>query len=530
MRTSAWPSDTEPTEDPELEEVAPALVSLHFLRRALRRRWRTWAGCALAGVLLGAAIALALPPRSAASVTLLLAHPDGADPTMAMNTDVSLLRTRTVAERVVGELGLDLEPDELQDAVTATVETTTVLLLEVDGPDPAEAQRRTEAVARAFLDFRNETMAVQTEARTDRYRIRVEALQNEARTLSSQYEVLSDSGRRGRAEAAEVLTRRAQVDAQISELEQEIERTRIVEGAVAGASHVLDPTTTLDGRSLARGLALDTTAGLVVGGSVGVGWVLLGALLSQRVRRRDEIALALGTTVRCSVGRVPARVPRGGIRPGRRRRALERVVDRLAGMVAPDVAPDAGPVRWAVGSVQNAPETTVVAAALAVDRSRAGRRVLVVDLTERGLVGRAVARLWTGSGTRPVVLRPSGVPLRTVGPVPGTELAPSTVTEAESAADLVLVVVDIDPAVGLDHVAVRAERLVVVVSAGGSTAERLRTTAELVRAAGLELAGAVLVGADPLDDSLGLAPVDADEADGTGSRSGRTLLPGRWGR
>lgn len=529
MRTSAWPTDAEPSEDPELEEVAPALVSLHFLRRALRRRWRTWAGCALAGVLLGAAIALALPPRSAASVTLLLAHPDGADPTMAMNTDVSLLRTRTVAERVVEELDLGLPPDELQAAVTVTVETTTVLLLEVDGPDPAEAQRRTEAVAQTFLDFRTETMAVQTDARTDRYRIRVEALQGEARTLSAQYDVLSGSGPRGRAEAAEVLTRRAQVDAQISELEQEIERTRIVAGAVAGASHVLDPTSTLDSRPLARGLALDTTAGLVVGLSVGAGWVLLGALLSQRVRRRDEIALALGTTVRCSVGRVPTRIHPGGVRSARRRRALERVVDCLAGTVTPDEA-TATPARWAIGSAQDSAETTVVAAALAVDRARDGRHVLVVDLTERGRVGRAVARLWTGPGARPVVLRPSGVPSRTVGPVPGTDLVPSTVTEAEAAADLVLVVVDIDPAVGLDHVAVRAERLVVVVSAGGSTAERLRTTAELARAAGLELVEAALVGADPLDDSLGLAPVDSEDTDGPGLRSSRSLLSGRWGR
>ncbi len=526
MRTSAWPVDDEQSEDPELAEVAPAVVSLHFLRRALRRRWRVWAGCALAGVLLGAAVALALPTRSAASVTLLLAHPDGADPTMAMNTDVSLLRTRTVAERVVDELGIDLTSEQMQASILASVETTTVLQLEVEGPDADEARRRTEAVATTFLDFRNETMEVQTAARTDRYRIRVEALRSEATTLTAQYDVLSGSGPRGRAEAAEVLTRRAQVDAQISELEQEIERTRIVAGAVAGASHVLDPTAVLAGRSLVRSLALDTTAGLVAGGSVGAGWVLLGALLSQRVRRREEIAMALGTRVCCSVGRVPTRVWRGAAVPARRRTSLERAVASVSGLVAPGPAGEGrAPVRWAVGAVENGPETTVLAAALAVDRARAGNRVLVVDLTERGRVGHAVAGLWSGDGTRPVVLRPDGVPSRSVGPLPGAELSASTVTEAESASDLVLVVVDIDPAVGLDHVAARAERLVVVVSAGGSTAERLRTTAELARAAGLEPAEAVLVGADAADDSLGLAPVDDED-----TRSSRSLLPGRWGR
>jgi hypothetical protein len=227
----------------------------------------------------------------------------------------------------------------------------------------------------------------------------------------------------------------------------------------------------------------------------------------------------------CSVGRVPTRVSHGAPRPGRRRSSLGRAVACLSQLVAPDPAAEGhGPVRWAVGAVENGPETTVLAAALAVDRARAGDRVLVVDLTERGRVGRAVAGLWSGAGTRPVVLRPDGVPTRAAGPVPGAEMSTATVTEAESDADLVLVVVDIDPAVGLDHVAARAERLVVVVSAGGSTAERLRTTAELARAAGLEPSEAVLVNADATDDSLGLAPVDEDAG------SGRSLLSGRWGR
>lgn len=530
MRTSAWLVEAERPEQPELDEAGPGLVSLHFLRHALRRRWRAWVGCAVLGMVLGAAVAVVLPSSSSATVTLLLAQPVGADPSMAMNTDVSLLRTRTVANRVIDDLGLDLEPEQLQGTVTVTVATTTVLVVEAQGPDPQEAVRRTEAMSTAFLDFRRETMELQAAAQVDRYETRLEALGKQAITFTAQYEVLSSSGRQARAQASEVLTSRAQVAAQVSELEQEIERTRITTGAVIGASGVLDPTSPVVARSVVRTTALNTTAGLIVGGSVGVGWVLLAALLSQRLRRREDVALALGASVRCSVGRLPGRLPGLAWSGPRRHAALARLVDALGAVTEPGA-----PVRLGLGSVQSAAETVTLASAYAVEQALQRRRVLVVDLTERGRLEQVVPARWAavvhGADLRPPdVVRPVGVPLRAVGPsgsplrVPPTGLLRQpAVREAWEAAEVVLSVVDTDPAVGLEHLPVWVDQMVLVVTAGRTTAERLRTTAELVRVAGLSLPFAVMVGADHHDESLGRAEQPA------GDSVAPDPAPGRWG-
>ena len=92
----------------ELEQEAlgvaasnPALVTMHFLLTALRRRWRVWMGLACIGMILGLAGTLMSPPKSVGSATLLLAHETGANPEQAMSTDVSLLRTRTLAVDVI---------------------------------------------------------------------------------------------------------------------------------------------------------------------------------------------------------------------------------------------------------------------------------------------------------------------------------------------------------------------------------------------------------------------------------------------
>jgi hypothetical protein len=49
-----------------------------------------------------------------------------------------------------------------------------------------------------------------------------------------------------------------------------------------------------------------------------------------------------------------------------------------------------------------------------------------------------------------------------------------------------------------------------MVSAGGSSAERIHGVGEMIRLAGTRLDSIVLVGADKSDESLGLAPVYAE--------------------
>jgi hypothetical protein len=71
-------------------------------------------------------------------------------------------------------------------------------------------------------------------------------------------------------------------------------------------------------------------------------------------------------------------------------------------------------------------------------------------------------------------------------------------------ADVVLTLAEIDPAIGVEHLKSWADQVVLLVTAGRSSAELLRTTAGLIRSAALKLPFAVLVGADRTDESLGV--------------------------
>jgi hypothetical protein len=74
-----------------------------------------------------------------------------------------------------------------------------------------------------------------------------------------------------------------------------------------------------------------------------------------------------------------------------------------------------------------------------------------------------------------------------------------------SSADVVLAVATADPAVGAWHLGQWANKATVLVTAGRSSAQRINGTAELLRAASIGVASAILVNADSYDDSVGLS-------------------------
>ena len=78
-------------------------------------------------------------------------------------------------------------------------------------------------------------------------------------------------------------------------------------------------------------------------------------------------------------------------------------------------------------------------------------------------------------------------------------------------ADLVLVLVEVDPGIDLRIVRTWVNRLVPLVSAGRASRELLSTIAGLVEKSGLEMPFALLEGADRSDQTLGLpAPITED--------------------
>lgn len=484
------------------------LVSLHFLLAALRRRWRTWVGVALVALLLGVAWLVLVPPRSTGTVTLFLAHEPDVQPEVAMATDVSLLQTRSVAASLTDRLGLDLTPEELQETVVATAVTPQVLQIDVDAPDPSAARERAATLAEVFLAFRGEQLRAGSDAIVAGNRDRVERIEDQAAVLTDEFERLTAQGEGGEGEAAGVLTERSRLTEEIVRLQQANEETTLETEAVLNASAVVDEAAVVPQSAPARWVL--TLGSVLVGGlGAGVGLVLVTALTSTRLRRRDEVALALGVPVAASV-------TRGAQDPRAARTAAIRAIVAATGE---------GDRRVGIAAVGRTVDHERLAAEAALALARSGSSVLVADLGERGRMRRTVAALSRrrpGTSAGISVVRPDRTRVPAPGPVrlarrgvPVTEDDP--VRTAYDAADVVLALTEVEPTSDLDELSAWVDRVVLVVEAGGSSAERLRSVAELVRATGPRPTVAVLTGADRTDESLGLV--------GTGEDGGAVAEP-----
>jgi hypothetical protein len=69
----------------------------------------------------------------------------------------------------------------------------------------------------------------------------------------------------------------------------------------------------------------------------------------------------------------------------------------------------------------------------------------------------------------------------------------------------------LDPAFGGDHLGTWANNVVIVVTAGESSAEKVYSVGEMIRRSGTRLDSVVLIGADKTDESLGV-PDSADQS------------------
>ena len=80
----------------------------------------------------------------------------------------------------------------------------------------------------------------------------------------------------------------------------------------------------------------------------------------------------------------------------------------------------------------------------------------------------------------------------------------NAIVSACDSAEVLLSLVTLDPAVGGERLATWASDVVVVVTAGQSSAMRIRAVGEMVRLAGADSVSAVVIGADKDDESLGV--------------------------
>jgi len=516
-----WASDDDFTTIEDGADFNAGLASMGFIRAAVRRSARFCAAMAVAGLLIGAAVYVASPHAAQASTTLLLTVGPEAVPGTAIQDDQAIAQSRAVAGLAVRKLHLPQSVSSFQGSYTATPVTDRVLLITVNAPSGNEAVTWANAVAKEFLQYRARQLNAAQQQMFIALGQQVNQAKQKINTINSQISRLSAHPRSPAQQGTltRLRTELSQANGALIVLQQGANNTRAstqeTTASEVNGSGVLDAAAVVPPHSKLKHLILYAAIGLVGGLFLALGFVVIRALISDRLYRRDDVARALGAPVKLSVGAV--RLSRW--RPGSqgleaaRNTNVRRIVSHLRGTVH---VTSRGVPALAVVPVDDPNVAALSLMSLAVSCAQQGMQVVVADLASgapaAGLVGgrEPGVRAVNVHDARLIVAVPEQDDVIPIGPLgrasmqaersPFTEAA----TAACSSSDLLLTLAPLDPALGGEHLATWTADAVVVVTAGRSSWTKIHAAGEMIRLAGTRVASAVLVGADKSDDSLGV--------------------------
>ena len=532
-------------EDPPVSDFSAGLVSLGYIKAGLRRSARLWCATAALGFVCGLGLAVAAPPAYQATTTVLLTHNSSQDPTDAVTTDISLAGSHTVADRAMAKLGLTGNAGAFVAAESVSAITNRVLQITVSAPSSAQAVARAQALATAFLAFRAEQLQDQQQLVGNGLDQQVNQAKAQLAAINQQISQLS--GQSGSAaKLTQLNTQKTDAANNLDALQQTVASNQAsgeaqVLSQIKG-SQVLDAAAPVHHSVLKTDL-IYALIGLVVGLVAGLAFVIVRSLITDRLRRRDDIADALGAPITVSAG--PVRRRRWW--PSRRRTRARRAADlqRLAASLRSTLpASSSGPAALALVAVDNQAEAAQVLVTLATSAAHDGQSVLIADLSPGTPVARLLGTAGPGvhqaetDGIQLTVAVPEAASLLPAGPVRPAGRPPSrpagppssgangsssagpdrrtglrlpeadadgadTLRIAYQRADVLLTLVTLDPALGAAGLPTWAPSAAVVVTAGRSTWLRLNAVSELIQLSGTTLDAAVLIGADQSDESLG---------------------------
>jgi capsular polysaccharide biosynthesis protein len=475
---------------------------------------------AAVGLLGGLTYYVKYPKAYQASASLLITLSPYEDNQSAAVNNQAMAATSSVATLAMHKLGLRQSVSSFLNTYSVSSATTRVLTITASGPSPNQARLRASAVASAFLTFRGDELRAQHNLAVASLNQQVNQARQRVNSLDTQIGQVSSQSQLGKLQAERVNAKNTLSNLQEAVAGDQSTNLPTLTAALKN-SQVLSITSIPYPKK--RTLVTYVAVGLIAGLAVGLGLVIVRALVSDRLRRRDDVAYALDAPVKLSVRTLRAR-RRLVLWPGhaaRRRQDMRRVVAHLHSAVSRTTQ---GAQGLAIVAVDNAPVVAQAVRELATSYAASGTQVVTADLSSGAHLAH-LARV-KGPGTHTVsrngVTFTMAVPgrddLAPVGPLPpfnspqGRAQAPDPLVASDVAADLLLTLATLDPAVGGDHLATWATNAVVVVSSGESSAERIHSVGEMIRLAGMRLDSVVLLGADKSDESLGLTPRPEEQA------------------
>jgi capsular polysaccharide biosynthesis protein len=341
-----------------------------------------WLAFAMLGFIAGGALAVLAPPAPTAVTRILVVHEqDGpSDGGMLIRTDVALMMTTRIAAEAIEKLGLDERPEDFLKQYEVIGLTNNILEVSVEGPTGAEAARRADALAQAFIVDHvgrvQSAAAAEAKAITDQ-RGQVQADLDQvnaeisgAESVAAQQDEDEDNAPppSNAANLDSLYARRAELTNQISQLTQQAQEAGLGAPRVAAGTQIVDAPRPVR-ISLKMTGVTNAGIGLVLGFVIGVALAAVTGVVRDKPVLRKDIAEHLGASV-------IAEVRRRRFLPGRN---AER--KRVAGTLVRLVRDGSGPV--SVLELGAAPLATAlatdVAAELAADRSV----VLVAERPDR---------------------------------------------------------------------------------------------------------------------------------------------------
>ena len=495
-------------QEENIEEGRARLVGPGFIGAAIMRRKRLWLVLGAVGLLIGGAMFVKSHPAYQVTVSILMVNDQSIDQPTAMQTDALLATNPDFAQEVVQKLGLNETATNFIKAYNATAASNQLLAITVTAPTATDATNWANVLATSYLNYRAamlQEQLSQTRAAADQ---QVTNAQDAFNKLNAQITQVSgeSSSDTQKQELKTLQNKRIEASDYLTSMQQtaggnEATMQLTVESIISG-SRILQSTSPTLAHSRKK-TGLEYVGGGLFGGIVlGMGIIAVGAVTSSRLRRRDEVAEALGAPVRLSVttsgdgGRLS------------RARGRDRDVNRVIGYLRscfPTGPHGAGAL--AVVAVDDPKFVASLVRRLAVVCANDGIRVMVADLS-----GGALARLLgegkpgihtvTAEQARFVLVVPDPDNLLPRGPL--RRDASNGISAAYSGADILITLATLDPARGADCLGTWATNAVAVVTAGLSTDEKVRSIGEMIRGAGVRAMSGVLLGADTQDESLGL--------------------------
>jgi capsular polysaccharide biosynthesis protein len=508
-------------------DFVPGLVSLGFIKRAVWRSARFLFVMTVLGLLIGVGAYVKSPHSYQASSSVLLTLSPYEDPQTAATNNQAIASTLAVARIAVQDLGIKQNASSFLSTYTVASNTSRLLTFTASAPSAGQAVLRASAVASAYLKFRaNGLQAEQNlvmaslDQQVNQAKQRVSSIDAQINQVSSQ-----PASPAQQSQLVKLRDELSTAEGALGSFTQNALGTQDATGASLAAalkgSEILTvaplPHSKLKRVAIYAGIGL--LAGLVLSLSV----VVIRALVSDRLRRRDDVAYVLDAPVTLSVGTLRARrlLPNLPGRVAKRDRDMRRLIMHLQDASARSTQ---GPAGLAIVAVDNGPIVARAVAALATTYASQGNQVITADLS----AGADMARLFgvkspgihavSHNGANFTLALPDRDDPAPVGPrhaviSPGRSAqAGDALVASYASADVLLSLVTLDPARAADYLATWATSAVVVVSAGRSSADRIRGVGEMIRHAGTRLDSVVLIDADRSDESLGLARRSDEQA------------------